>query len=365
MSQELRETQPDRNLATAGPPLTIRPWQEGDEPGLTQLFQRAFGHPITVDHWRWKLRPEACGFDNVWLALSQGTPVFQYAGIPLQFKLSGETVRGVVSVDTMTAPEFRRRGLLTQVAAQAYGAWRAADVAFVIGLPNENWGTRARALGWQPLFPLQWLVRPLRPEAILAARLKWPALRRMQLLGTVWNAALRGRVKRSADIKIEQMQQAGAEFDHIWERCSNDWTFSTIRDRQWVNWRFISSPSRTYKILVARRQGEPTGYLSYAVVNVAERVSAYIAEVCAKPADLATRNSLLAELINTLDEARAESIHTLAVPGTAEFARLQRAGFLASHAFGVQLVPLRHDLPLGRMLDRQQWNLSGADFDAV
>ena len=59
----------------------------------------------------------------------------------------------MVSVDTMTAPAFRRRGLLTEVAARAYEAWRDAGIAFVIGLPNQQWGSRARALAGASCFP--------------------------------------------------------------------------------------------------------------------------------------------------------------------------------------------------------------------
>jgi hypothetical protein len=351
-------------MADASSPLVIRPWRNGDELELTQLFQRTFGRAITADQWRWKLRPEPYSLDNVWLALSEDKPIFQYAGIPVRFNLAHKSAQAIVSVDTMTAPEFRRRGLLTQVAQKAYSTWRDADVAFVIGLPNENWGTRARALGWQPLFPLQWLVRPLRPEIILARRMRWPALRRVRLAGAVWNASLKGRVRPAAGIQIEQVRQADTVFDHIWERCRADWTFSTIRDRRWVEWRFTSAPRR-YEISVARQDGEPTGYLSHTVVDSGDGVSAYMAELCAARADVATRNSLLASLIDGLRKTAAESLHALAIPGTAEFSWLRRAGFLPSHAFSVQFVPLMAHLPVDQMLDRQQWNLTGADFDVI
>jgi hypothetical protein len=352
-------------MSDATSQVIIRPWHQGDELELTQLFQRAFGRAISVDHWSWKLRSELHAFDNVWLAVNEDKPIFQYAGIPIRFNLANRQVQAVVSVDTMTAPEFRRRGLLTLVAQKAYSTWREAEVAFVIGLPNENWGSRARALGWQPLFPLQWLVRPLRPEVILARRMRWPALRRVSLLGYAWNAALRHRVRPAADIQVEQVRQAGSVFDRIWERCKADWMFCTIRDRRWVQWRYFSAPSRRYEITVARQDGVPTGYLAHAAVHSEAGVSAYMAELCAARADVATRNSLLADLIDRLRETPAGSLHTLAIPGTSEFSWLRRAGFLPREAFTVQFVPLMSSLPVEQMLDRQRWSLTGADFDVV
>ncbi len=251
------------------------------------------------------------------------------------------------------------------MAQQAYSAWRDANVAFVIGLPNEKWGTRAQALGWQTLFPLQWLVRPLRPEAMIAGRYGWPALKRATLIGATWNAAMSTRVRRARAVQVEPVGQAGAVFDHIWERCRSDWTFSTIRDSHWIEWRFLSSPSRKYTLSVARQHGEPTGYMAYALLNSEDRSYAHLAEICAARTDSATRNSLLASLIEALRATPTESVRTLSVPGTAEFAWLRHAGFFPGPAFGVQLMPLAPDLPVGRMLDRQQWNLTGADFDVI
>src|ERR1700676_992401 len=115
-------------------PFVIRPYQTGDETGLVELYHRAYGRPTTEEHWRWKLKGQASDVENVWLALSEDKPVFQYAGIPTRFRLAQSPTVVMVSVDTMTAPEFRRRGLLTGVARQVYEAWRESGVACVIGL---------------------------------------------------------------------------------------------------------------------------------------------------------------------------------------------------------------------------------------
>jgi len=348
-------------MSEPGPTHSVRPWLAGDELELTRLFEQVFGRVITEEHWRWKLRPRPHAFDNVWVAISDHRPVFQYAGIPVRFKIDNRLHAVMVSVDTMTAPEFRRRGLLTQVAQQAYSSWRSAGAAFVIGLPNENWGRRTQALGWRLLFPFQWLVRPLRPEAILARLSRLPALNRAKMLGSVWNAVLRARLRPAGDIVPEQAREADSTFDHIWEHCKSDWTFCTVRDRDWVQWRFFSAPSRKYEVTVARRNGAPTGYLSCATLPGG--LSACLAELYARRGDVDTRNTLLADLIQRLRQTQLQSLYTLAIPGTPEFTWLRRAGFFPRHAFEVQYVPLQADLPLERMADRQQWNLTGADFD--
>ena len=41
----------------------------------------------------------------------------------------------------MTDPEYRRQGILTAIARLAYDTWRKAGIPFVLGLPNEQWGS--------------------------------------------------------------------------------------------------------------------------------------------------------------------------------------------------------------------------------
>jgi len=346
-------------------PITIRPYRFGDERALLGLFQNAFGRPTTEDHWRWKLKQQPSAVENVWLAVFDDKPVFQYAGIPTRFWLSQTPASTMVSVDTMTAPEFRRRGLLTQVAGRVYAEWRERGIAFVIGLPNEKWGSRASALGWQALFPLQWLVRPLRPEAILARRLNVPFLREATFPAAMWNRFLKGRVRRDPRVTTEPILHAGDAFDEFWDSCKAEWMFSTVRDRAWVDWRFLSSPTHAYQLTLARRDGKPSGYCVHSLTSTQGRTSANLVELFVARTDYATRDTLLSELIESLLALKAEALFTLAVPGTPPCSWLRRVGFFPRHAFSVQLVPLSAELPMAAMHDPNHWNLTGADFDVI
>ncbi len=345
-------------------PWTIRPYHPGDERGLVKLFAEVFGRTLTEDSWRWKLQREATP-DNVWLALSGERPVFQYGGIPMRFWLAQAPASTMVAVDAMTAPAFRRRGLLTEVVDRAHAAWRQQGVAFVLGLPNEQWGSRIRAVGWQPLLSLQWLVRPLRPEALLARRMRMPLLRRATLPAGLWNRLLQRRLRREPQILTETIEQADESFDRLWERCRSDWMFSTVRDRSWVNWRFLASPARKYELTLARRSGEPVGYTAHRLIETDGRVSAHLAELFAADTDPAARNALLFDLIEKLLAVKAQALVTLAVRGTPLFRWLRGAGFHAGRGFVVHMVPLQEDLPMGSLLQPQHWNLSGADFDVI
>jgi hypothetical protein len=350
----------------SGPGGTVvRPYHERDVPQLVALFTRVFGSDISAEHWRWKLTANPSPACNVWLAVAEGKPVFQYAGIAQRYQLGGSIAIGFVSVDTMTDPDFRRRGLLTQVATRAYESWRAADAAFVIGLPNQQWGSRAAALGWQELFPLRWLARPLAPEAYLARRLRMPWLARIPGLDAAWNKWFDRRLRPSAEVEVAEVARADAGFDELWQRLRSAFSFSTVRDSAWVNWRFADSPSRRYQLLAARRAGRVVGYLAFRRVESGRRVTVHLAELVAEPHDGAARASLLVALMARARADRAELLVTLAIPGTALDRELRRAGFFAGPEFSVQAVPFAGSPPIEVLRQRERWFMTGADYDVV
>lgn len=345
---------------------TIRAYQLGDEAALVALFERVFGRSISVAHWRWKLKQLPSPVENVWLAVHDGTPIFHYAGIPTRYRLPDREATAMVSVDTMTAPEFQRRGLLSRVGHHVYDTWRDAAIPFVIGLPNERWGSRASALGWEPLFPLQWLVRPLRPQAILARRARLPMLGRLAPLGALWNGFWDSRLRRDVTIRTRRVERAGPEFDVLWGRCGASAQLSVVRDSAWVNWRYLDAPSQAYRILLAERAGQPIGYAAYRVEEIRGGRAGVIAELFAAQDDSAGRRTLIGTAIDALRAAGADSAATLAIPDTPLYRDLARAGFLRRRgAFSVQIVPLDPRLPMDLLRDPRNWIMAGGDFDVV
>jgi hypothetical protein len=303
--------------------------------------------------------------ENVWVGDAQDKLVFQWAGIPTPFESSGSRVTTMVAVDAMTAPDFRRRGLLTDGTGRACAAWREAGIAFVLGLPNEQYGSRKDAVGWRPLFPLQWMTRPLLPHAWLARRLGLPFIRHATAMTAIWDRLMRKNLTRDPDVRTSSLASSGKELDVLWERCKRDAEFSTVRDHAWVSWRFLKCPTKDYRVMVARRGNEPCGYLAYRIVSVGTRVSAQLVDMLVADDDPRSRDTLFDDLLRALSEVKAESLVTLLPSQTPLQRWLRRLGFVRGPSFQVHMIPLADRLPLERMRRAIHWRLSGADFDVV
>jgi hypothetical protein len=305
--------------AAVEPRWEARPARDADVDGLLALHARATGKPISRAHWLWKLGARGPA-ENVWLVERGGRPIFQYAGIPVRFRSSGEEGWAMVSVDTMTDPDFRRRGLLTSVAPAVYAQWREAGVRFVLGMPNENWGSRAAALGWTKLVELRWWVRWLAP----------------------WRARVEARARPEP-----------AALEALWRRQPDD---GVVRDAAWFHWRYLEA-TPPWTLVAHEPRGELEGVLTFSLDAHPTRPTARIGEVLAS--GFSARRAVLARALPQMRAAGAVRAALLIQSGSPLEEAALSVGFIPRAAtFSVQGVKLADDLPRAALFH-------GGDFDVV
>jgi len=121
--------------------LDIRP--AGTSPAQLQaysgLLNASFGserfNPAALA-WRYRDNPAgqvvgADAWDGERLAA-------HYVTCPVEAQIEGAVVKGLLSLNTATHPDYQGRGLFTTLAEAAYAAGAAAGFRFVIGVANAN-----------------------------------------------------------------------------------------------------------------------------------------------------------------------------------------------------------------------------------
>lgn len=355
----------------------VRAYRPGDEVQLADLFSQVFGKEVSSGWWLWKLKERPSPSENVLLAVTQEGGkeriVGQYAGIPIRVKLGDSVHDAMVSVDTMTSPDFRRRGILTKLGAIAYESWADAGVAAVLGLPNERWGSRTSALGWVKLFPLPWLRLPMRLDVMLAGSRRVPRMLKTAARGV---GALVSRViarrwqRHGMERQGIEIDEANVEmlsaFDTIWSKVSSHYEHSIVRDGEWVRWRYLEVEGFRYTVLLARANGEPEGYIAYRVDASRGRPTGYIADLFAAPDAVAIPRVLLGRALGDLWARRVGSVMATALPGSSLDRLLKATGFKPMPAaFSTEMVPLDPSLDLAHLSEQGSWHLTAGDFDVV
>lgn len=336
---------------------------------MATLFERVFERPMTPQLWMWKFGDYTSTPPNVWLAVDrQDRPVCQYAGTPRRVRLADGERTVMVVADAMTAPELRRQGALTAVVTCAHEAWRDAGVAFVLGMPNEEWGSCTDALGWRRVASLRWMIRPLRPDRLLTKRMRLPGLPGLEAAGRLWNTFWDLGSWRPPGVVLEAVDRAASEaaFDQLAGALEPDERLRLHRDKGWMIHRLLDVPVLPYEIVVARDRQQTLGYAACRVQEVNGRRIGAIAELVTRHADRRVGSWLIREAAGMLRAAGADIAIVLAVPGSSNHRLFRRRGFLFSWGtFGIHTVILDPDIHIESLRGSGRWMLAGGDFDLI
>ena len=225
----------------------FRPARPEDEPVLLTLFEKSFGRKVTAEHWRWKHHPPGNATPESWVGVdSEDRPVFHYGGMWCDVVIDGEIQPAVVAVDSFTAPEVRRRGLLTLGSSRVHRAWRDSGAAIVFGLPNEQFGSRATATLGSTHIELRWWVCVLRPITVLIRR-----------LGRVANLPPTTQTRLDPPPSLNAGGSGiptDAEIQRLINRSRKNGRFRMWNDHRWWQWRFQDSPMWRYEVVEHRRK---------------------------------------------------------------------------------------------------------------
>jgi len=287
----------------------IRPLQAGDESSLLECFHAAFpGTERTLDEWRWAFEKNPAG-QRVFVALHGGRVVAQYAALPRKTWIDGGEHVFAEIVDSMVHPEHRaglaQPGVFVETARAFFDAY----------------GGRERDLvhyGWP-------VPRALR----IGARFLRYAIVRTQC---VLVKELGAGAAHAPQIGVAPIERFDYHSRWLWDRCAAEFGASTIRDAEYLNWRYCDHPRHEYRMLGARdAQGVLRGLVVWRRADWGRPEPVpdlgLVADWLVPPAEDEVGEALLAALEHA---ARTERVHALVAlfpEGSPWFARFQEHGF--------------------------------------
>jgi hypothetical protein len=191
-----------------------------------------------------------------------------------------------------------------------------------------------------------------------------------ELLGGILNIGLRtlngARKPRISDrFEIRRCTATDETFDTLWQRLSPAFPISAVRDRRWVQWRFLEDPSFEHSLLCAYDQ--EAKLVGYVDVRISERRGlrfGRILDVFCDPGKTELAESLLAAGAARLEGEGVDVITCLGHLG----------GIRQVIAKYCYLTPRRLQRPamfmwkgepglVDRIYDSKRWHLTHADGD--
>ena len=165
--------------------MEVRTYRSGDAPRVLDLLQASFGtwpgrrvaaHDRPAEFFSWKHERNPHGRSFIVLAEAEGRPIGMRAYMLWPLVAGGERVGAVQAVDLATHPDYRGKGVNSELTKRAIAMLRETK-SFALGLPNEMSRSQSRKVGWRPVGKVAVWVRVRRPLRVLrgARLLRSPA----------------------------------------------------------------------------------------------------------------------------------------------------------------------------------------------
>lgn len=216
--------------------IEIGPYRPGDEEAIVQGFQRTFGDARDLDEWRWRHADNPAGL-QAWVArTSDGRIVSQFASVPRRVKLRDEIVTFAEIVDSFTDPDFRkglqRPGLFVRTALPFVEHHGRPDRNVVMyGLPTpSHYRIGHRFIGYTHVDDD--CLELLRRELADAEEQPDPDC--------------------GEEVRAQLVDRFSDDCQALQDEVAPRYEISTVRDAEYLNWRYASRPGSPYRLVEAR-----------------------------------------------------------------------------------------------------------------
>lgn len=314
--------------------MSVERRRPGDAEALFRLYRDVFGEQLTASsqqRWRWQyLENPQTGEDGpeIWVAREAESLLGQYASMPVRLEWGGREVRASWGMDVFLRAEARGKGL----GARLFTTWSDhVEVALGLGLTPSSYGL-FKKLRYVDVGPVPFLQKILDPAAVARRRLgSWLGAAAGPVLGAGLALGWPERRRAAGDVEVRSITGFGPEYDTLWERCRSGYAMCVRRDAAYLNWKYVSCPSRRYTLHEARRGSALAGFSVSRHEDYRGLRLGWIVDVFAEPRDVATKDALLGSVLDGFRQAGVARAQAFSM-NAALAADLRRRGFLPARS---------------------------------
>jgi hypothetical protein len=223
----------------------VRLYRPGEEVAINDSFNRVFGKTRSLEEWSWKYRPNempcpiVAAWDGERLAAHNG-------GIPAVYQVDGRQLLALQGADTLSLAAIERRpewrdawqqvmDYFAEVAAEQFAA--SLLFGFTGGKAIEH----------------------------MLARAKWDSVKARRIPLFVRTRRPEGRSMASRLFKARLISADEPALDQLWERVSDRYPVSIVRDAKHVDRRLGGHPSVRYHrwLISPRWSSTPAAFVAF------------------------------------------------------------------------------------------------------
>jgi hypothetical protein len=325
--------------------------------------------PRTIENLKWLHQENLLGENIIYNTISSDDHLAAiYTVLPVPFKVGQEVVKGCQSIDTITVPEHRGKGLFFKAAQELFTDIGLEGYKLVYGFPNSSSAHGFfNKLGWTSFGEVPFLIKPLRLSFILKKLFKIKPKPIPEYINL--DASFPLELKRGKSI-IKSIGIFDTTYDDFWTRLSQKHQICVNRSSAYLNWRYNSKPNEVYFKYGLYRDAELLAVAIFTIKNKHDGRIGYLMELLHDSEFTMEGKQLLKFASNCMRQAHADVILAWSLAHSCTHRSYLKAGFLVYPEmfrpqklfWGVKVLQPELE-PLA--LNLNNWYISYSDSDTV
>ena len=166
-----------------------------------------------------------------------------------------------------------------------------------------------------------------------------------------------------SNFSISQVVAFPDDIENLWERASIKYDLILVRDKKYLEWRYVKAPD-SYIILIARGPDEEIlGYIVGKVTENEDWRTGYIADFLTIEDNGRVFKKLILALIDVFGKSKVDSIATWAVKGSLYYRTFLKFGFRVGDR--VPVICYKNELGNQVLNETYRWHFTLGDSDNI
>ena len=297
-----------------GPKYIGRPFRNGDEYGIVEVYNAVTGRSRTTEQHRWEWLDAPAGPGSIWVIETSDTKeIVGHHGLrPLQCSYFGLSILAGATENTVIHPQQRGKLLYFPFEKRFF---EEAKSRFDLLVTTEGRGVPGRIrkqLGYIPVGGyvtyfrvtkksyLDKLVGRILDREINNGLIRMIAKQLSKLANYLVMLAFVSHRPVDNEIRLEEVDDIASvdtELDMLWDRNKGKFGVTIARDSRFLKWRIFDNPNLDENFIVARKSQRIVGYV---VWNMRREGQATIVDLVADSDDSKTIDTIINKTLRML-----------------------------------------------------------------
>ena len=333
---------------------------ETDRGALLNLIRRYLSAEMNESKFHWLYENGAHGPARVWVAQEASTKqvIGSAAAFPRKLRFGPQPTNGFVLGDFCMEERYRSLGPSLRLQRACLAALDEPGFEFLYDFPSASMMAVNQRIGLEETGKLVRWAKPLRTEEKIRHVVGSAPLAKGLSAVVDPLLARRGWQGNSQSCELQRQEGlCGPEFTEFDQQFAGQPGIRTVRDADYLNWRYLSGVRPCYELLTARRGGKLVGF----VVSTATAEDASIVDLSAAEEDVIGR--LLFGAVERLRGLGAATVSLNAGDVHPWSELFERAGF-APREHAPIVVATRAGSALSKQEFRQNWFVMRGERDS-